>query len=142
MKHELEIEIGKGKYQFVHFTPTKALGLLVRLTKVIGAPLAQFFTADEELALEAVLPRVVEQLGLGLEENTVLSIVKDLCVDLKHKNEKGEWEHVEFDIHFMGQLGQLFKVLKAQLEFQYKDFFDGVGVKGLALPQNSKAAHK
>ena len=142
MRHEIEIQVGKTYYQLNHFTPSKALSLLVRLTKIIGAPLAAFFTADDTLAFEAVLPRVVEQLGLGLEETIVLATVKELCMDLKFKNEQGQWEHVEFDIHFMGQIGQLFKVLRAVLEFQYKDFFDGVGVKGSGLLPKAKAAHK
>ena len=140
MQHEIEKEIGKGKYQLNHFTPTKALGLLVRLTKLIGSPLATFFGADDKLEIEALLPQVIKQLALGLEEAEVIAVVRDLCADLKVRSKEGQWEHVEFDIHFMGQLGQLFKVLRAQLEFQYADFLDGVGVKGLALPPKSKAA--
>jgi hypothetical protein len=123
MIHSTEVHIDGQLYAFTHFPATKATKLLTRLMKMIGEPLSLFASAgglNAELSGD-LIGRAVTALGMKLDENEVERTVKDLLEGVRCNN-----QFIVFDTHFAGRVGHLFKVLAAQLKFQYEDFFGGL----------------
>lgn len=118
-----EIEIGGSRYTIRMFTPTKALKVLTRLTKLVGEPLAQAANGmDKDLA--EVLPRIVHTLIERLDEQEVERLIKEDLIDAVLF--EGVPVKQIFDLHFQGRIGDLFKVLIEVVKYNYQDFFKGL----------------
>lgn len=139
MKHTHRFEISGAHYEIMHFTPTKSIPLMVRIGKILGQPLAALFGADDNMTVESVLPVVVGALTDRLDEQMVLNTIKELFEGATAKDDKGQYQHFEFDLQFMGRLGHMMKVVREILKFQYADFLEGAGVKGLVRQLTPKA---
>lgn len=108
--------------------PTQALRILTRLTKLCGESLVQFIatidTKDPKKSLldANISPQVLSDALRGLigrlDEELVVSLFQELCDVVLYKGQK-----VNFETHFMGRLGHMFKVSFKVLRVQFADFF-------------------
>lgn len=113
---QVEKELDSEKYVITMLAPTSALKMLTRLIKLIGEPLSLLY-GDSEQEVAKVLPKAVSALVSRLDENQVEGLVKDLLKCVVYHNQP-----LNFELHFQGRLGHLFKLLAAVLEVQYGDF--------------------
>jgi hypothetical protein len=124
------------EYEFQKFGAKPALRMLLRLSKIVGKPLALAVSAakgegnllDRQVDTN-VLAMAVEALTNQFDENEVLDIIEELTA---RDNLLCDGKKVLFNTHYEGRLDHLFKVLAAQLEVQYGNFFGAVlGLRGL-----------
>lgn len=128
------LRVGDYEYICTYYPATRSVEIFTRISKHVGEPLGKLFggESDEgkgmEAKLEAVLPGVLKALSDRLDKIETVSLIKDIldCLQLK-----GEFTvKVNFDEHFKGQLGHMFKVMFEVLKFQYGDLgnaFSGAG---------------
>ena len=124
MIHTREVMVDGKKYSVTQFSASKGMKLLTRLVKILGEPMASFFSnpdAEQEIAFQAALAALSDK----LDEDVVLNTVKELIDSLS--DAEGS---IQFDTYFAGQFGHLFKVLGKILEVQYGDFFGVLVAKG------------
>ena len=136
--HEKEID---GVHYVMHeMNPFKSSGLLTRLLKLLGKPMASIISGikkdDGQSILDSNLDQsligaAVEDLSSRLNEKEVDKLIKDLLVKdlIAFKTEDME-EHkkiANLETHF-GKFGilHLFKVVKFALEVNFGDFFGGL----------------
>jgi hypothetical protein len=151
MTRELVQKTVDGRsYEFEQFNTTTALKTLAKLTKIIGEPLMialgalgleklapaklvngvpepvkkrNLMDTDLNPLNTAVLGKAVAALIDRLDETEVVDLVKRLVsgpgVLCDHKP-------FQFDDHFIGEPGHLFKVVRAALEAQYGNFLGAV----------------
>lgn len=118
------------EYQFSQFGAKRSLKLLLKLSKIVGKPLAMAVASadgsgsllDKQLNPN-MLAQAVEALMERIEESEALEIIETLtsgdgCL-CKHQK-------IVFDLHYEGRLPHMFKVLFAALEVQYGNFFDAL----------------
>ena len=130
MRETVKKTIDNQEYEFGQFPATGSLKILTRLAKIVGDPLGMFATAfgsdpkknflDQNISGD-VINKAVKILVSNLDENEVIDIVKALMSQVLCEGKP----IVNFDVHFQGRLGHLFKVIKACIEVQYSDFFEG-----------------
>jgi len=112
--------------------PSKAFKMATILTKMIGEPLAAMASAParkgKELDLTGSLPTAVKALTANLADEGTLQMVKDLVGTCTYNNAP-----INFESHFQGKLGHLFKLVAVVVEVQFKDFFEAIigQVKGM-----------
>lgn len=124
MIHTREILVDGQKYNVTQFSASKGMKLLTRLVKILGEPMASFLSnpdAQQEQAFQVALGSLSDK----LDEDVVLNTVKEL-VDSVSTSEGP----IQFDLHFAGRFGHLFKVLGEVLKIQYGDFFGVLVAKG------------
>lgn len=119
-------------YTITTLPPTMALKLLTRLVKLIGEPMSMLY-GDSEAKVASVLPKAVNALAMRLNEDEVLGLTQELLKGVLYRG-----QNIQFELHFQGRLGHLFKVLGATLEVQYGDFL-GVMLAAGGSPQASTA---
>jgi len=118
-------------YEFSQFGAERALKLLVRLSKIVGKPLALAVSSAEgegSLLKKQVNPNTlalaVEALMERLDESEAVEIIKGLT---SGDSCMCQGRRIEFNTHYEGRLPHMFKVLAAALEVQYGNFFDALG---------------
>lgn len=132
------VVIGEENYCITLFSPTKALKLLTRLTKMVGEPMAVMAaTADGKSPLE-LLPQAVKALMERMDdEGAVISLITNLleCVT---KDKKA----INIDLEFQGRLGDMMKLLSKVVEVQFEDFYAALGesLQGVEPAQKESAA--
>jgi len=126
MIHTREITVDDKSYSVTQFSASKGMKMLTRLVKILGEPMAAFFS-DPDAEMELAFPAALAALSDKLDEDVVLQTVKELVESLT--TSEGP---VQFDTYFAGQFGHLFKVLGKILEVQYGDFLSVLVVKGSA----------
>ena len=131
MREMGQSEIDGKKYQVGHWPVDKATGMLTRLVKLLGEPLAMVLLGaiNEKKDGSSVLDVDVKNLkgdaiaaafkGLAtrLDETEVKKMFREFTVDILCDGKK-----VDYDAHFMGQIGHLFRVSVFVLRHQYQDF--------------------
>lgn len=140
MRELAKIEIDNHTYEFSQFTTTESLRTLTKLTKILGEPMilaisSIFKGSKEKLTAEDVkrslldreintdvLAQAVRVLMEKMDEDEVIGLVKKLVTD----RTSCDMKPINFDTHFMGELGHLVKVVKAALVVQYGNFFDAI----------------
>jgi len=117
------VTVDGEEYKIVTFGPTKAFTLAARLTKFIGEPLASMAGAvgSEQKAAE-MLPLAVKSLCNNLDEDAVLSLIKELLNSVSQRNKM-----LDFEQHFQGRLGHMIKLVGKVVEVQFADFFSELG---------------
>ncbi len=125
-REALEKSIDGRKYQFTQYGAKEALKMLVRLSKIIGKPMALSYAALGEKGADGspqikgdILAQAIDALMQNAHEDEVL----DLCMKLASKDCLCEGRQIDFNMHYEGQLPHMFKVIKAALEVQYGNFF-------------------
>jgi hypothetical protein len=124
-----QIVVDGATYSVTQFSATKGMKLLTRLTKILGEPMSVFMS-DENADAQKVLPVAIAALSERLEEDMVVQTVKELMDGVRDSDGP-----IQFDTHFAGKFGHLFKLLAKILEVQYGDFFGALIAKGSALQQ-------
>jgi hypothetical protein len=123
IEKQIFITVDGAEYKLHLFSPTRALKLSARLAKFIGEPIAAMASAagDEARSLD-VLPIAVKSLLNNLHEDEVIGLLKDLIACATHENKS-----INFDLHFEGALGRLFKLSTEIIKYQFSDFFAVIG---------------
>ena len=123
------------KYEFEQFGAKHSLRIMARLTKIMGEPLAMAIGAlsnkEKGASAKSILDRQIDGDILGkavkalverLDEDTVI----DLMEELTAKSTLCDGKKIDFNAHYTGDIGHLFKVAYAALEVQYGNFFGGL----------------
>lgn len=121
MRELRDVLIDGKNYSFQQFSATKGTRLLARVMRIIGEPMGFLAGALNKTASPELIGKAVKALTEKLDEDTVERTVKDLL-----EGARCEGKPVVFDIHFAGQYGHLFRVVKAAMEAQFGDFFDAL----------------
>lgn len=147
-------DVDGSTYQFEQFNTTLSLNVLIRLSKIVGKPLALALGAvfgDEQgkgkdeaarSLLEqdlkpALLAEAMDALMLRLDEKETIELIKTLAAG----KVLADGRPVVFDVHYEGRLDHLFRVVQAALEVQYGNFFGALIARvGSFSPRSSKSA--
>lgn len=130
MREQQTKTIDGQEYFFSQFGPKLSLKILTRLVKIAGEPLAIAIssaqTKDGKIKLDKdidpdILGRAARALSERLDEDEVLSLIEQLT---SGDAVTCDGKKVDFNSHYDGKLGHLFKVFGAALEVQYGNFFD------------------
>jgi len=124
-------------YEFEQLGATASLQILSKITKLVGEPIAIAMSSiqkkdkdkntsilDETVNSE-MLGKAVRALVDRIDETDVVGLVKKLASDKMLCDHKP----VIFDDHYIGDFGHLGKVLMANLEVQYGNFFNALFAK-------------
>lgn len=120
------LRVGDFEYICALYDATKSLEILTRISKHVGEPLGRLFggSAEEgkglDARLEEVLPGVLKALADRLDKTETVALVKDIldCLQLKGPEITAK---VNFNDHFKGRLGHMFKMVMEVLKYQYGD---------------------
>lgn len=142
MRKTTETTIGDHKYTIGHWPVDKQVKMLTKLTKILGEPLFKMLVmgnpanAAKEDAGFMDNPRVMEAMAASfsglvarLDEEEVKQLMRDVVTDQVLCDGKP----FDYNTHFMGRIGHLFKVAVAVVRHQYADFLDVIpGLSGAA----------
>ncbi len=127
MREPVERTIDGETYTFCQMTPTASLKLMVRIARIIGAPMGGIMgdakVGKDILEQDIDVPGIVSSICANLDQDEVVEIVKAALSQTIHTG-KGEVSK-QFDLIFAGRLPHLFKVVGTALEVEYGDFFGG-----------------
>lgn len=133
MIHTREILVDGQSYSVTQFSASKGMKLLTRLVKILGEPMASFLSNPDAEA-EGAFQMALGSLSEKLDEDVVLNTVKEL-IDCLSTSEGP----IQFDTHFAGRFGHLFKVIGEVLKFQYGDFLGVLVAKGSGAQAKKQA---
>lgn len=135
MRELVKKTIDGNEYEFEQMAPKLALKTLVKLSKIVGKPIAMVMGSDgitkdkskgilsKNLSPElfsAAVGSMIEKLD---EADTI-----ELCVLLTADTVLCDGKKIDFNSHYASRLGLMFKVLAAALEVQFGNFFDDLFV--------------
>lgn len=125
-------DIDGHTYEMFQMSATKSIKVLTRIMKLIGEPIGLLSggveTKKSVLDLELnsdILGRALKAIAEKLDEDMILTTIKEILEPVQCDGKR-----ILFETHFQGRIGHMFKVVKAALEVNYKDFFDAAS--GLA----------
>lgn len=137
-------EIDGTKYECTQFPIKKALRILTRLSKHLGAPLSALLKEYE--SEKGILDQDLAKLDVGgaieammgrVGDDEVYDLFKDICSDViavgtPNTPGVGLLTDDTFDQHFKGETGllRLFKVVKFALEANYGNFLSKIVSEG------------
>lgn len=126
-KELVKKNVDGSDYEFQIFGAKQSLKLLTRLSRMILEPMgaAAGSLEGEGPMIERVfggkgLAMAAKALSDKLDQDEVLNLVETFC---SYPACLCDGKQFDFNTHYEGRLGHLFKVLKAALEVQYGDFF-------------------
>ena len=131
MRKNKEIEVGGTRYFVTEYSPTHAIPLLTKLTKLIGQPgalLVQQNGLKKDVG-EVLLAEAVGALSDRLDPDQMVPLMKDILhgtLVLEAVGEKTINREILFDLDFEGKLPQLFMLIGEIVRFQFASFFDAV----------------
>lgn len=119
---------GQG-YVFHQMPAKESLRLLVRITKIIGAPVGAAANSmgkseaalDQDINLESIMSSLCDR----LDEHEVERIIDALLSQARHEGEGELSNQQTFEKLFGGNLPHLLKVVMAAVEAEYGNFFVG-----------------
>jgi hypothetical protein len=120
IEYQKIVSIDGIEYKIHLLSPSRAIGLSVRLSKLIGEPLAAMAGAGEDPA--KALPNAVRSLIMRMEEGEVVSLLQSLIATVTLQNKA-----LSFDLHFHGRIGHLLKLAIKVVEVQLGDFTASLG---------------
>lgn len=124
MSRKLERTVIDGMtYEIGQWPVDKSLDMLTWLTKTLGESFASLSSGavnmedlmDKEIA--DVLGPAIRSLIPRLNEQEVKDRAREIVDDVLCNGKK-----IAYDVHFMGRIGHLFKVIVEVLKVQYADF--------------------
>lgn len=123
MVHYVNVEIDGEQYTIQQFTSTKAVKTFARLAKLLGVPFAMLVKGANG-NVEEVLPQVIKALFETADEDVIDRLIKDLLSCVMHNNQPlyRESGPSQFETHFQGKFGSMFKLVSEVVQYQYKDF--------------------
>lgn len=136
------LEIDDQKYLVNSLSPTKAWKMGIKLTKMIGEPVAAMARAagDDGKAAEAFQPAVRSLLD-NLDPDESMAMIKELLAGVEIQGEqKAMITSAVFELHFNGKMGHLLKLVSEVIEFQFADFFAAMGDAIASMTTREKTA--
>jgi hypothetical protein len=121
IEYQKDVEVDGSTYCVHLLSPSKALKLSFKLTKLVGEPMAQMANASQGKDVAELLPIAVRALLSRLDENEVLGIIKEMVATCTLENKP-----INFEDSFQGRLGHLVKLVAKVMEVQFSDFFAGL----------------
>lgn len=121
-EYQRVIEVDGESYKLLSMSPSKAFELNVKLSKIIGGPVATLAeSAGDADKAGALVPIAFEALQKNLDSKELWPLVTLL---LKHcEYEKQVITDATIEVHFKGRMGHMMKVVAHCIEFQCADFF-------------------
>ena len=122
MRKDKDFYLDDVHYLATQYDATKALKLLIRLSKIIGKPLGILTSqTDNEALKQGLIGDAIDALTQRIDADETLNLIDQIlkCVTIFDGDTNRQ---IIFDIDFQGKLGHLFKLLKEVLTFQYSDF--------------------
>lgn len=121
--YQKDIIIDGEEYKLHALSPSQALKIAAKLTKIIGEPLARMSAADgKEDRVSEVLPMAVKALTERLDEDQIVSIIEQLLKCVSHSGKP-----ITLNDHFQARLGRLIQLVGEILTYQFSDFFSAIG---------------
>lgn len=130
------------EYQFSKYGAKQGLKTLLRLSKMIGKPLAiavgsakgEGSLKDKQIDM-SVIGEAIQALTEQIDQDEVLSLVEQLTAT----DALCDGKKIIFNSHYEGRYGHMFKVMAAALEVQYGNFFEEIsGLVG--SPKNNQVS--
>ena len=137
-------QMGEGtvdglKYEVGHWPVDKATGMLTKLIKILGEPLAMVIVGavgnkkDGESIMDADLSALKGEsiskafagLSTRLDEHEVQKMLKEI-----NEGILCDGKRIDYNTHYMGRIGHLFRVSMFVLKHQYSDFLVGNPAQG------------
>jgi len=118
IEYQKTVEVDGLDYKVHLLSPTRSIKWSVKLTKIIGEPVAGLASSGDGLS---GLQNAVKSLLSRCDEGEVLELMKAMVETCTHKNKK-----LNFEDDFHGRVGHLLKLTSKVMEVQFGDFFDGL----------------
>lgn len=123
------------EYRLVCFSPTRAIVLGAKLSKMVLEPMAGMaaVAGDEDKIAEALM-LCARTLTKTLDGMETVNIIKELLTCASQQNKM-----LNFDIHFQGRLGHMSKLVGEVVKYQFADFTGAIGQAVAELMDKVKA---
>jgi hypothetical protein len=131
----LERDIDGRRYAVTQLPAMRALRLLNRLGRIAGPALVGL--VEGASAPPGALGLAAEGVFERLSDEELEALVKEL---LSSARVDGKELLPQFDLHFQGRMGTLFRVLSFALEANYGGFFGDLVAAGRAMQASRSAA--
>lgn len=141
MKHTTEIFVDDIKYSCTQYPAEKGLRLFTRLSKIVAGPIAMITAGEKGLDVDIssnVFGAAIKELMGNIDEEKVIVLIRDLLSSTDIIMDNGR-KSFDFNTHFAGNYGHLFKLLKEVITFQFGDvvsFLAGLAGKGEVAVKN------
>lgn len=123
VERQKQVEVDNKTYKFHIMMPSKAFDFAARLSKLVAEPLSTMAAAGgNEMKVTEVLPLAVRALMNNLHEDKAWRMIQEL---MNYASFDGK--SINVDLHFVGQMGHLMKVVMKMVEYQFQDFFEAIG---------------
>jgi len=113
--------IGDCTFMVTQMTALRAVKMQARLLKLLGPSFATIISASDKASPDSCLPQAVSLLADKLDEKSFENLVVDLMQGVRKNGV--EMTRLDIDMHFAGNLNQLFLLLQFILEVNFSDFF-------------------
>lgn len=121
---QIDVHVDGADYKITQFLATKALGIEVKLMKLLGPSFMELQkAAQDENAQEAVLTAAITTLIEQFDKVDVVALVKELMSGVT----KGT-AAINFDHEFAGRTGALIDLIKEVLKANFSDVFSKLGL--------------
>lgn len=133
----IEKEIDGATYSFSQFGAKQGVKTLLKIGKMIGEPMALAFGSFSGEG--PLLERKIDGNMLGMAAKALFSRADDnevleLITLLAATSCQCDGKQIDFNSHYEGRYGHMFKVLQAAIEVQYGNFFDALTDLGATTP--------
>lgn len=121
MSNNRSLQIGDNAYETTLFTTTTSIRNFKRLIKVVGPSISVILEGQSELSLDdrGPLTKAISLLADNIDKEDVAALLKDLISTTTRNGQP-----INFDLDFMGKLGELFKVIVFVAKENYGGFFE------------------
>lgn len=129
MRESSEKEIEGRTYTFSQMGPKQSLKTLVKLSKIVGKPIALMAGGGSAKGLlgKDIAPEILGAAAGAMFEKLDEDETVQICETLtSFPQVLCDGQKVDFNSHYDGKLDLMFKVLMAALEVQYGNFFAGL----------------
>lgn len=136
-------EIDGKTYEFSQFGAKLGVRTLIKISKIVGKPMGIAFgsieTGDGKQKPSSLLDMSYDKGMLAaaieaLTERMDESEIEELLILLTSTTCLCDGAKIDFNGHYAGKYGHLFKVLRAALEVQYGNFFDALSDLAPPMP--------
>lgn len=113
------VHIGDTSYLISPFLTSKGLRIKAKIIKYCGSSLAQAMGAEDESTILELIATVFTDMS----EDQYVELIKEILSGVTKNNMPVDFEN-EFQLNY----GNLFKLIKEVLEFNYRDVFSLLGI--------------
>lgn len=113
------VHIGDETYVINPFLTTKGLRVKAKLVKYLGSSLSAALSAEDEGTVVDLIAGVFAE----ITEDQYVELIKEILSNVTKNN-----MNIDFDKEFALNYGNLFKLVKEVLEFNYNDLFSLLGI--------------